>query len=64
MVRLITLIGTYAIADPYWVQKVLKNETYDIVPCIGCNEAYTQVLPARFCIVQLILTPLQKIIIL
>ncbi|NLI61530.1 MAG: FAD-dependent oxidoreductase [Clostridiales bacterium] len=31
-------LGHMAIADPYWVQKVLKNETYDIVPCIGCNE--------------------------
>ncbi|MGH0054530.1 MAG: NADH:flavin oxidoreductase [Sphaerochaetaceae bacterium] len=27
-----------AIADPYWVQKVKKHATYDIVPCIGCNE--------------------------
>ncbi|NMA66363.1 MAG: FAD-dependent oxidoreductase [Clostridiaceae bacterium] len=31
-------LGHMAIADPYWVQKVLKHETYDIVPCIGCNE--------------------------
>ncbi|WP_319755621.1 FAD-dependent oxidoreductase [uncultured Sphaerochaeta sp.] len=31
-------LGHMAIADPYWVQKVKKNETYDITPCIGCNE--------------------------
>jgi len=31
-------LGHMAISDPYWVQKVLKHETYDIVPCIGCNE--------------------------
>lgn len=31
-------LGHMAIADPYWVQKVKKHETYDIVPCIGCNE--------------------------
>lgn len=31
-------LGHMAIADPYWVQKVKKNKTYDITPCIGCNE--------------------------
>lgn len=31
-------LGHMAISDPYWVKKVEKNETYDIVPCIGCNE--------------------------
>ncbi len=31
-------LGHMAIADPHWVNKVRKNETYDIVPCIGCNE--------------------------
>ena len=31
-------LGHMAIADPYWVEKVKKHETYDITPCIGCNE--------------------------
>lgn len=31
-------LGHMSIADPDWVNKVRKNETYDIVPCIGCNE--------------------------
>lgn len=31
-------LGHMSIADPHWVNKVRKNETYDIVPCIGCNE--------------------------
>jgi len=31
-------LGHQSLADPYWVNKVQKNETYDIVPCIGCNE--------------------------
>lgn len=31
-------LGHMAIADPHWVNKVRRNETYDIVPCIGCNE--------------------------
>lgn len=31
-------LGHMAISDPYWVKKVQRNETYDIVPCIGCNE--------------------------
>src|SRR5699024_12228034 len=31
-------LGHKAISDPYWVKKVERNETYDIVPCIGCNE--------------------------
>ncbi len=31
-------LGHMAIADPFWVQKVIKNETYNITPCIGCNE--------------------------
>lgn len=31
-------LGHMAIADPYWVQKVKKNQSYDITPCIGCNE--------------------------
>ncbi|HHX62417.1 MAG TPA: FAD-dependent oxidoreductase [Epulopiscium sp.] len=31
-------LGHMAISDPYWVKKVERNETYDIVPCIGCNE--------------------------
>lgn len=31
-------LGHMAIADPHWVNKVRKHETYDIVPCIGCNE--------------------------
>lgn len=31
-------LGHQSLADPQWVNKVRKNETYDIVPCIGCNE--------------------------
>lgn len=31
-------LGHMAIADPFWVKKVLNNESYDIRPCIGCNE--------------------------
>ena len=31
-------LGHTAICDPYWVKKVQRNESYDIVPCIGCNE--------------------------
>jgi len=31
-------LGHMAISDPYWVKKVERNESYDIVPCIGCNE--------------------------
>jgi len=26
------------LADPYWPQKVKEGRTYDIAPCIGCNE--------------------------
>lgn len=26
------------LADPHWLRKVQRNETYDIVPCLGCNE--------------------------
>lgn len=31
-------LGHQSLSDPNWVNKVQKNETYDIVPCIGCNE--------------------------
>lgn len=31
-------LGHQSLADPYWVNKVQGNETYDIIPCIGCNE--------------------------
>jgi len=31
-------LGHMALCDPHWVNKVERNETYDIVPCIGCNE--------------------------
>lgn len=31
-------LGHMAISDPHWVQKVKNRQTYDIVPCIGCNE--------------------------
>lgn len=31
-------LGHMAIADPHWVNKVKRNESYDITPCIGCNE--------------------------
>lgn len=31
-------LGHMAICEPQWVNKVRKNETYDIRPCIGCNE--------------------------
>jgi len=30
--------GHMAICDPHLVNKLKRNETYDIVPCIGCNE--------------------------
>ena len=26
------------LADPYWPEKVRTGRTYDITPCIGCNE--------------------------
>ncbi|WP_212505708.1 FAD-dependent oxidoreductase [Anaerotalea alkaliphila] len=26
------------LCDPHWVNKVKEGKTYDIVPCIGCNE--------------------------
>lgn len=26
------------LADPHWVNKVKEGKTYDIAPCIGCNE--------------------------
>ncbi len=31
-------LGHMALCEPHWVNKVKRNETYDIVPCIGCNE--------------------------
>ena len=31
-------LGHMAISDPYWVEKVKNNQSYDITPCIGCNE--------------------------
>jgi len=31
-------MGHGLIADPEWVNKVRNHRTYDIVPCIGCNE--------------------------
>ena len=31
-------LGHQSLADPQWVNKVQHHETYDIVPCIGCNE--------------------------
>ncbi len=31
-------LGHQSLADPHWVNKVKRNETYEIVPCIGCNE--------------------------
>jgi len=31
-------LGHEAICDPHWVNKVRKNQIYDIIPCIGCNE--------------------------
>lgn len=31
-------LGHQSLSDPNWVNKVQKNETYDIVPCLGCNE--------------------------
>ena len=30
--------GHAMLCDPYWVDKVEKGMSYDIVPCIGCNE--------------------------
>lgn len=31
-------MGHQSIADPHYVRKVREGETYDIVPCLGCNE--------------------------
>lgn len=31
-------MGHQMLTDPHWVKKATKGETYDIVPCIGCNE--------------------------
>ncbi len=31
-------LGHQSLADPQWVNKVKRGETYDIIPCIGCNE--------------------------
>ncbi len=31
-------LGHMAICEPEWVNKVKRQETYDIRPCIGCNE--------------------------
>lgn len=31
-------LGHAAICEPHWVNKVVRRETYDMVPCIGCNE--------------------------
>ncbi len=30
--------GHLAISDPHCINKFKRNESYDIVPCIGCNE--------------------------
>ncbi len=32
------LLGHQMLADPHWANKVKMGHTYDIVPCIGCNE--------------------------
>lgn len=31
-------LGHQSLADPFWANKVKAGQTYDIVPCIGCNE--------------------------
>lgn len=31
-------LGHQMLTDPAWVKKVKEGRTYDIVPCIGCNE--------------------------
>ena len=31
-------LGHMAICEPHWVNKVRQNKSYDIRPCIGCNE--------------------------
>lgn len=31
-------LGHQMLADPYWPKKVKEGHTYDIIPCIGCNE--------------------------
>lgn len=31
-------MGHQMLSDPQWVNKVKAGATYDIVPCIGCNE--------------------------
>jgi 2-enoate reductase len=31
-------LGHQMLADPEWPKKVKENRTYDIRPCIGCNE--------------------------
>lgn len=31
-------MGHQMLADPYWVEKATSGRSYDIKPCIGCNE--------------------------
>lgn len=31
-------MGHQMLADPYWVKKATSGRSYDIRPCIGCNE--------------------------
>lgn len=31
-------MGHQMLTDPHWVNKAKNGETYDIVPCLGCNE--------------------------
>lgn len=27
-----------AVCEPHWVEKIRNHNTYDLIPCIGCNE--------------------------
>lgn len=31
-------LGHASLTDPHWVNKVVRRQSYDIIPCIGCNE--------------------------
>lgn len=31
-------LGHMAVCEPHWVEKIRQHKSYDIVPCIGCNE--------------------------
>lgn len=40
-------IGHGMIADPHWANKVRKNKSDEIVPCIGCGECHFNAMKGR-----------------